>query len=266
MKLVTILMLVAGLALTFASTASAQVFSADFENESAATSFGTGDFDPTPSPPIYISEGGDGVIQVVSQTTSGGTPQVKGTQSLKLDANSGYNRFQHSGADLAVSTLTYDVYLSPGDTVGGDRLLESFVNDPGTGRTFDLWSIRIDENGILYRESFTEGWVDTETVVAMNTWNSVQVSTNGPAGIVNLYINGTQVTGGGSNIYLGTDGGDSFNDLNIFAGDASGAGAVVFLDNIQIFDTFEIPEPSTAMLLALGGCMIYGSRKKIRRC
>jgi len=266
MKIVTILMLVAGLALTFASTASAQVFSADFENESAAAAFGTGDFDPTPSPPIYINEANEGHVQVVSQATSGGTAQVKGTQSLKIDANSGYNRFQHSGADLSVSTLTFDVYLDPGDAVGTDRILETFVNDPGTGRGFDLWSIRIDENGMLYRESFTAGWVDTETVVAMNTWNSVQVSTDGPSGIVNLYINGTQVTGGGSNLYLGTDGGDSFNDLNMFAGDISGAGAVVFFDNIQIFDTFAIPEPSTAMLLALGGCMIYGSRKKTRRC
>lgn len=165
MKTITISMIVAGIALTFASSASAVVYSEDFEGQLSAATFGTGDFDPTPSPPIYINETSEGHVQVVSQNTTGGTAQVKGNKSLKIDASSGYNRFQHSGADLSLSTVTFDAYLSPGTDVGIDRILETFVNDPGTGRGFDLWSIRIDENGSLYRESFTDGWVDTGTVV-----------------------------------------------------------------------------------------------------
>ena len=89
MKTIAISMIVAGIALTFASRASAVVYSEDFEGQLSAATFGTGDFDPTPSPPIYINETSEGHVQVVRQNTTGGTAPVKGNKSLKIDARSG---------------------------------------------------------------------------------------------------------------------------------------------------------------------------------
>ncbi|MAE63615.1 MAG: hypothetical protein CMJ18_05035 [Phycisphaeraceae bacterium] len=260
-KSITTLGLVVAVLLGASGTAQAD-FNENFQSQTAASEYGTGDFDPLPAPPYFINEDADGVIQVIDANTaiSGGDPDnnplTGDEKALKLAANSGFNRFQISDADVSISTVQFDFWLNPGAGEGGDRLMEVFVNDPGISGGFDLWSLRIFEDGTFDTETLSGGWNPTGVNVPRNQWNDMIITSDGPAGIVHMYLNGTRV---GTNHYV--ERGDSFNDLNMFAGDISGTGAGVFLDNISITEEF-FPEPGTATLLMLGAVALA---KRARR-
>lgn len=261
-KITGTLTLIAAVALLNAGPAQASLFSNGFETDAAASEYASGDFDPATDIP---NENAENVIQVVNTSTNpngdpSGNPQVKsGNNSLKFNGNSGNDpRFQVLPADTGVTTISFDLYLNPGDAIGADRLSEIFVDDPDSSIGVDVWALRIDENSSLIYESDTLGWVDSGIDLQMNTWNNFILQADAPAGKVELFLNNEKFNG---NIYRGN--GDSINELNFFSGNVSGTGAGMFLDNVAVHAGIIplVPEPSTAILLGLGSSMLLRRRR-----
>ena len=219
----------------------------DFEDFTPATEFASGDFDPRGFyGPIghYVTEGTEAALQVVSTNTTangnptGGVRVRSGTQSLKIDANSGggpYMELEDPRYILDVGTTVFWVYSETGSAVGGARLFESWIDDTTTGSGVDVWALRVDENGDLYYDA--GGWqLLAAGAVTHGQWNKFLVAADvsvGGSEVVNLFLNDVQV---GGNIYLGR--GDTLDQFLFQASANAGTGAGVFYDDITLYDTW----------------------------
>ena len=258
----------------FAGSAGATViFSQGFEADTPAAEFASGDFDPAHAMgfghyPLEFTD--ETLVQVVNKNTTtangspiGGVQAHSGDQSLKIDASSGLGtpwlELEPMPAETpAVRSTTFHVYGVTGDSVGGGRLFEVWIDDTSTGSGVDVWSIRVDENGDLYYENTTSGWVDTGVDITHGQWNKFTMAADAGAGLVNMWVNDVPV---GGNIYRGT--GDTLDQFVFQANVNAGTGAGVFYDDILIDDAF-VPEPSTLLLCVAGGALVALRRRMHR--
>ena len=248
------------LGLSVATSWGAVIYSQDFESSTAASEYASGDFNPA-APSVgtqanIVEPGSVSLVQVVNASTdpgSAGAPQVKGTNSLRINSHAGGGnccpKIEISTADVTSATLVFSVYGDP----GVNRLIEHWTLPWGSNE------LRLDSDGSIWYDS-NGGWsLYGDATFAHNQWNDVNIATfvdgvNPPTAYVTINgsILGDDGAGGGFN-FARTGGAPNAINKHIIAGQTgSGEGAAFFLDNIQVHDVFDttllpVPEEPPAV-------------------
>ena len=122
------------LGLSVATSWGAVIYSQDFESSTAASEYASGDFNPA-APSVgtqasIVEPNNLSLVQVVNASTdpgSAGAPQVKGTNSLRINSHAGGGnccpKIEISTADVTSATLVFSVYGDP----GVNRLIEHWT-------------------------------------------------------------------------------------------------------------------------------------------